>query len=120
MAADLGRGPGPALRAVDKRRHAAALAVTPVGEEALRVADSAQTAAVDRADARGLEVAPGERIEIGLPAASLVRLETGLCPGVAGNECGADLVSHLERGLRDRRAEPREETPRRRAHVCQR
>src|SRR5690606_26194090 len=96
----------------DQRRHPSARRVTPMREEAVRFAERAVVAAVDRGHAGAAEALCRERVEIGLPAAAGVPLERTIDREPLLGESRPDLVAYLERARPDRRSEPCEDVVR--------
>ena len=84
---------------MDKRRHAAALAVAAIREETLAVGEGAKATTINGSHAHGTELASGERTEIGLPAAAVVSEEARFGARIGRDESFPDLAADLERGL---------------------
>src|SRR5580700_10404647 len=97
----------------DECRHAPALPVAPVGEEALRLGVGAPVTAEHGADAGGCEPRARQRAEIALPAATGVGAEGHARRRVARYERAAHLFTDFEVRRADRRPEPGEQLARR-------
>jgi hypothetical protein len=91
------QAPGPGRRSpVNEARHAATLAVATIGEKPVRLSVSAEIAAKNLGNARIRQVLPGQRVQIRLPAPTLIFDETVSRSSIISKKFIPDFTTNLE------------------------
>jgi hypothetical protein len=77
-----------------------------MGKKPPGVTESAARRAKDVTDTEAQKSAPAERVQVCLPAAAGIAVESSLRAGIGGNECRSNFIADFECIETDRRSEP--------------